>query len=135
MSFNSFSGLLPMSLLNLPNLSTLYLGYNQLVGPLPNHAEEEASLNTHFFVILIHSLLLHFLNNGDNTKSTFFHGPRRHRAPFFAKLVGIVAVEVIGSRSSPLQLTLRSCLESSCLEIKKTGSTLRDQKEIAIKEG
>nr|POF13419.1 hypothetical protein CFP56_22938 [Quercus suber] len=87
MSFNSFSGLLPMSLLNLPNLSTLYLGYNQLVGPLPNH------------------------------------------------LVGIVAVEVIGSRSSPLQLTLRSCLESSCLEIKKTGSTLRDQKEIAIKEG
>ncbi|KAK7832340.1 receptor-like protein cf-9, partial [Quercus suber] len=29
--------LLPSSLFNLPNLSTLDLGYNQLVGPLPSH--------------------------------------------------------------------------------------------------
>ncbi|KAF3951799.1 hypothetical protein CMV_022592 [Castanea mollissima] len=28
-------------------------------------------------------------------KINFFHGPQRHRTPFFAKLVGIVAVEVI----------------------------------------
>ena len=28
---------MPSSLFNLPNLSTLYLGYNQLVGPLPSH--------------------------------------------------------------------------------------------------
>ena len=30
-------GLLPWSLFNLPNLSSLYLDNNQLVGPLPNH--------------------------------------------------------------------------------------------------
>nr|POE80482.1 hypothetical protein CFP56_25197 [Quercus suber] len=34
---NSFTGLLPLSLLNLPNLSTLFLDGNQLVGPLPSH--------------------------------------------------------------------------------------------------
>ena len=34
---NISTGLLPLSLLNLPNLSTLYLHNNQLVGPLPSH--------------------------------------------------------------------------------------------------
>nr|POE84728.1 receptor-like protein 12 [Quercus suber] len=66
LSYNSFSGLLPLSLYNLPNLSSLYLDNNQLVGPLPNHE----NIN-------------------------FFHGPQRHKTPFFAKLLGIVAVEVI----------------------------------------
>ncbi|XP_050247150.1 receptor-like protein 33 isoform X2 [Quercus robur] len=33
----NLAGLLPLSLLNLPNLSTLYLDNNQLVGPLPSH--------------------------------------------------------------------------------------------------
>nr|POE84730.1 receptor-like protein 12 [Quercus suber] len=72
LSYNSFSGLLPLSLYNLPNLSSLYLDNNQLVGPLPNHE----NIN-------------------------FFHGPQRHKTPFFAKLLGIVAVEVIGSRLLP----------------------------------
>nr|POE51328.1 hypothetical protein CFP56_72197 [Quercus suber] len=108
MSSNSFSGLLPLSLLNLPNLSTLYLHNNQLVGPLPNH---------HRIVIL--------------ENINFFHGPQRHKTPFFAKLVGIVAVEVIGlgllplmfrnksitsvllNRSRPLQLTQRTLCNHS----------------------
>ena len=34
---NISTGLLPLSLFNLPNLSTLYLNNNQLVGPLPSH--------------------------------------------------------------------------------------------------
>ena len=34
---NISTGLLPLSLLNLPNLSILYLDNNQLVGPLPSH--------------------------------------------------------------------------------------------------
>ncbi|KAL0000914.1 hypothetical protein SO802_014695 [Lithocarpus litseifolius] len=39
---NISTGLLPLSLLNLPNLSVLYLDNNQLVGPLPSHV---SSLN------------------------------------------------------------------------------------------
>lgn len=34
---NISTGLLPLSLLNLPNLSSLFLDNNQLVGPLPSH--------------------------------------------------------------------------------------------------
>ena len=45
---NISTGLLPSSLLNLPNLSALFLAYNHLVGPLPNHVN---SLNlTHLLL-------------------------------------------------------------------------------------
>ena len=58
-------------------------------------AKEEASLNTHFFIIFIH-FLLHFLNNGDSTKLLFrristsfmvFKDTRHHSLPRYASLL------------------------------------------------
>ena len=54
-------------------------------------AKEEASLNTHFFIILVH-FLLHFFKQWRQHRIAiqeninFFHGPQRHKTPFFAKV-------------------------------------------------
>ncbi|KAF3948055.1 hypothetical protein CMV_025895 [Castanea mollissima] len=55
LSYNHFSGLMPLSLLNLPNLSTLILDNNQLVSPLPNYVSGLLNLN-------VLSLRSNFLN-------------------------------------------------------------------------
>ena len=49
-----------MSLFNLPNLSTLYLNNNQLVGPLPNHV---SGLNLIFLSFALNFIFLSFASN------------------------------------------------------------------------
>nr|POE62051.1 hypothetical protein CFP56_56436 [Quercus suber] len=44
-----------------------------------------------------HIMLRRQRNNTHRRISPFFHGPQRHRTPFVAKLVGVVAVEIIVS--------------------------------------
>nr|POE99529.1 putative lrr receptor-like serine/threonine-protein kinase [Quercus suber] len=135
--YNNLSGLLPFSLFNLPNLSRLYLQNNQLVGPLPNHVSGLLNLNRLYlssnflngtlpsWLFSLPSLEILSIREWRQHRINLLHGPQRHKAPLFAKLFSIVAVEVIGSRflppmcqnilitsvllnrSRPLRLTLR----------------------------
>ena len=61
-------------------------------------AKEEASLNTHFFIILVH-FLLHFLNNGDSIELLFrristsfmvLKDTRHHSLPRYASLFSYI---------------------------------------------
>ena len=63
-----------------------------------DQAKEEASLNTHFFIIFIH-FLLHFLNNGDSTELLFrristsfmvLKDTRHHSLPRYASLFSYI---------------------------------------------
>nr|POF20083.1 lrr receptor-like serine/threonine-protein kinase gso2 [Quercus suber] len=111
LEYNKLHGSIPRSLLNLPNLSTLYLRNNQLVGPLPVHISSlnlvELDLSSNFLNGTLPSWLFSLpslveLSIASNQfiewrqhRINLLHGPQRHRVPFFAKLVGIVVVEVI----------------------------------------
>nr|POE99528.1 phytosulfokine receptor 1 [Quercus suber] len=105
--YNNLSGLLPFSLFNLPNLSRLYLQNNQLVGPLPNHVSGLLNLNRLYlssnflngtlpsWLFSLPSLEILSIREWRQHRINLLHGPQRHKAPLFAKLFSIVAVEVI----------------------------------------